>query len=112
LPLPLNDMPVTPRPPFTSAIVVIPYLAGLRGAVSLARMVPKTRPMPTPAALGLRWWAPPGMRCTKFFVPGMPVLTRGSRCTKFFVPGVPVAMNFGEAITLRGFLGFVVPVVV
>ena len=34
------------------------------------------------------------------------------RCTKFFVPGVPVDLKFGEAITLRGFLVFGVPVVV
>jgi hypothetical protein len=67
-----------------------------------------TRPMPTPAALGLRWWAPPGMRCTNLLVPGVPMLTRGDRCTNLLVPGVPVDLKFGEAIVLRGFAAVIV----
>ena len=83
-----------------------------------------TRPIPP----GMRWEELAGVRCTKFFDPGVPMLTFGDRCTKFFDPGVPIfslgdrcttffpepveAKGFGKAITLRGFLGFVAPIVV
>jgi hypothetical protein len=43
-------------------------------------------------------------------VPGVPVLTRGARCTTFF-PEPVEAKGFGNAMTLRGFLGFA-PIVV
>jgi hypothetical protein len=77
---------------------------------------------------GMRWEELAGVRCTKFLVPGVPMLTFGDRCTKFLVPGVPMfsrgarcttffpepveAKGFGNAITLRVFLGFVAPIVV
>jgi hypothetical protein len=94
---------IMPRPEvdLSLAIVVTPYLVGLRGARKLS-----------------------GVRCTKFLDPGVPMLTFGDRCTKFFDPGVPVltrgarctdfpepveAKGFGKV--MRGFLGFA-PIVV
>jgi hypothetical protein len=89
-------MPVTPRPPFTSAIVVILYLVGLRGARKVA---------------GMRWEELAGKRCANLIVPRMSVFSCGAHCTTFF-PEPVEAKGFGKAMTLRGFLGFVAPIVV
>jgi len=78
--------------------------------------------------LGMRWEELAGKRCANLIVPRISVFSCGARCTKFFDPGVPVfscgahcttffperveAKGFGKAMTLRGFLGFVAPIVV
>ena len=72
----------------------------------------------------MRWEELPGMRCTKFLVPGVPMLTFGDRCTNLLVPGVPM-FSLGDRCTVllvmgapmvmlrvARFLGFVAPIVV
>ena len=73
---------------------------------------------------GMRWEELAGVRCTKFLVPGVPMLTFGDRCTKFFDPGVPrfsrgdrctVVLVMGAPMVMlrvARFLGFVAPIVV
>ena len=73
----------------------------------MERRVFMTRPIPP----GMRWEELAGVRCTKFFDPGVPIFSLGDRCTTFF-PEPVEAKGFGKAITLRGFLGFVAPIVV
>lgn len=92
------------------------YLAGLRGARKVAGMRWEELPgmtlgMRWEELPGMRWEAPPGVRCTKFLEPGVPRFSRGARCTTFF-PDPVEAKGLGKAITLRVFLGFVVPIVV
>ena len=60
---------------------------------------------------GMRWEELAGKRCANLIVPRMSVFSCGARCTTFF-PEPVEAKGFGNAITLRGFLGFVAPIVV